>query len=232
MPLTLHAIVAGSCRRPRRQSISEVVLYAPLVLARIWLREWAAASWGHPWLRLVAGRPNETFDNHQEHAQITREKRVGEKPNQIGAQGSMSQRLGELGVLPAVSETVSATLPPIPIKPHENLADLFSHAVASLGMMLFAYCTVHSTVEIICTSPPPPDRSLARAAQLLEPSTQRSCQVGSHQDLYGYTRYVAKHQLRVCPNLDQQQDTTHAPTQCASQPAVAQRTANKAHQPT
>lgn len=133
MPLTLHAVVAGFRRRPRRQSISEVVLHAPLVLARTWLRKWAAASWGHPWLHLVAGRPNETFDNHQEHAQITRET-VGEetKPNQWGSpgrgggrpQGLMSQRLGELGVPPAVSEAVSATLPPIPIKPHEKFADL------------------------------------------------------------------------------------------------------------
>lgn len=130
MPLTLHAVVAGSRRRPRRQSISEVVLHAPLVLARTWLRGWAAASWGHPWPHLVAGRPNETFDNHQEHAQITRERDCGRR-NQTkwwggggGPQGSLSQRLGELGVPPAVSEAVSATLPPIPIKPHEKLADL------------------------------------------------------------------------------------------------------------
>lgn len=128
MPLTLHAIVAGPRRRPRRQSISEVVLYAPLVLARILLREWAAASWGHPWLHHVAGRPNETFDNHQEHAQITREKEWERNQTKSGRKVQCPKGWVSWGVLPAVSETVSATSPPIPIKPHENLADLLCTA--------------------------------------------------------------------------------------------------------
>lgn len=73
------------------------------------------------------------------HLTITRNMRKSperlweKKPNQTNGaprggggrpQGLMSQRLGELGVPPAVSEAVSATLPPIPIKPHEKFADL------------------------------------------------------------------------------------------------------------